>query len=970
MELIMHSYPRGSEWRKWDLHVHTPASVLRNEFGSDWDTYVVSLFKKAIENGISAIGVTDYYLPEGYKILRTEYLDNPSKLSSLFDSEELEAIKKIKVFPNIEFRITKLVLGKEKDLSWNRKVNYHVILADDISVDKIESDFISQIQVCFNASTGATVEKRPLTKSNLEELGRRLIEDHPPFSNSGSELFVGMLNASVDEDNLVSILNGNSNFKDKYLLGLPCDEDLSDVSWNSQGHNIRKNLIKQAHFIFSSNSNTKKFLLGGKDKAAFKSEFGSIKPCLWGSDAHTQEELFKPAKNRNTWIKADLTFEGLKSVIYDPSSRVEIQELNPQQKNSYQTINKVRFIDSNTDKLFSDQWQLLNPDLNTIIGGKSSGKSLLLYHIAKSINSDEVGRKVRLSKSSSYNDLNGVNFEVEWSNGEISSLVNPEDSKPITYIPQLYINHLAEEDGKNQLNTLVKDILNQNDGFKGFGETQEKKIVTANKELVSKIDSLFELRSKYTALTKDSETFGTRPAVEGEIDKLKEYIAELREKSGFTESEETAYKKLSARKTSLENRLNAFKKIAECNVQVTSSSELHSSTLFSNFRDSIVSDVDIPNDSTYLNSLLDSLNGELQKVISTFKGDVLNKSKLIPPRIDAINEEIDKIDEALKPLLKKVTDKESLDLADKNLKVEEGKLRNIDEIDKKKASIKKEGLDCKVDLKEQYDGLVNHYKNYVIEIAKPDYQFEEDIRISAEVAFDSDKFNEFVGSFDRRGNMQALLGSLVNSNGDFNYSIEKHSEQVSIIHKNFSSNKEIPSVRKGIPDIDVIKKLYSDCFYINFIVQYKNDDIVRMSPGKRGLVLLNLILHLSNSSHPILIDQPEDNLDNRTIYDQLNEFIRLRKGKRQIIMVTHNANLVVAADSECVIVANQAGQQANIENEEFKFEYCSGSLECSFENKAETGTLKSKGIRQHVCEILEGGVPAFKEREMKYGFTV
>ena len=143
-----------------------------------------------------------------------------------------------------------------------------------------------------------------------------------------------------------------------------------------------------------------------------------------------------------------------------------------------------------------------------------------------------------------------------------------------------------------------------------------------------------------------------------------------------------------------------------------------------------------------------------------------------------------------------------------------------------------------------------------------------------------------------------------------------------------------------------------------------------MSPGKRGLVLLNLILHLSNSSHPILIDQPEDNLDNRTIYDQLNEFIRLKKVKRQIIMVTHNANLVVAADSECVIVANQSGQQANIDNEKFKFEYCSGSLECSFEDNNELGTLKNKGIRQHVCEILEGGVSAFKEREMKYGFTV
>ncbi|MCW8995284.1 MAG: hypothetical protein OQK77_05675 [Psychromonas sp.] len=53
----MHFYPRGSEWRKWDLHVHTPASVLRNEFGDDWDKYVVTLFKKAIENDISAIGI-------------------------------------------------------------------------------------------------------------------------------------------------------------------------------------------------------------------------------------------------------------------------------------------------------------------------------------------------------------------------------------------------------------------------------------------------------------------------------------------------------------------------------------------------------------------------------------------------------------------------------------------------------------------------------------------------------------------------------------------------------------------------------------------------------------------------------------------------------------------------------------------------------------------------------------------------
>jgi len=968
MEYIVGNYPKGSEWRKWDLHVHTPASVLKNEFGDDWDSYVVTLFKKAIENGIHAIGITDYYLPEGYKKLKQEYLNNSSKLSSLFDDAEIEAIKKIKVFPNIEFRLTKLVLGKEKDLSWNRKVNYHVILSDEIPIEKIESDFISQIKVSFDASTGSTVEKRPLTKSNLVDLGARLITEHAPFSKSGSELFVGMLNASVDEDDLISILKGNSNFKDKFLLGLPCDEDLSEVSWNSQGHSIRKNLIKQAHFIFSSNPSTRSFLLGGNDKSAFKKEFGSIKPCVWGSDAHSKDELFKPAKNRNTWIKADLTFEGLKNVIYDPSSRVTIQELNPQQKSSYQTIERVRFIDNNSTQLFSEQWQPINPDLNTIIGGKSSGKSLLLYHIAKSINAEEVEHKIRLSKSSSYSDLKGIDFEVEWTNGEISSFKDKADTKPITYIPQLYINHLAEEDGKNQLNTLVKDILNQNEGFKQFGENQEKKIVSASKELVTKIDNLYELRGKHSLLTKDSEAFGTKLAVTGEIAKLKGDIALLREKSGFTEIEEATYKKLTTRKSSLEKRLNSFKQIGDCSEQVISSSTGHSALMISSYRNQIISDVDIPNDSTYLNSLLDSLNIELSKAVSNFKVSVLNKSESIPLRVSGINSKIAIVDQLLKPLLKKVTDKEALDLADKNLKNEEGKLRSIEEIEKKKASIKKQGVECKDEIKQQYKNLVEHYKDYIIEIARPDYQFEEDIKITAEVAFDSDKFNEFVSSFDRRGNLPSLLGTLVNPSGEFNFNIDEHSEKIATAHENFRSKPDIPAVRKGIADIDVIKKLYADCFYINFIVQYKEDDIVRMSPGKRGLVLLNLILHLSNSSHPILIDQPEDNLDNRTIYDQLNEFIRLRKVKRQIIMVTHNANLVVAADSECVIVANQAGQQANIENEAFKFEYYSGSLECSFEESSETGTLKSKGIRQHVCEVLEGGVSAFKERELKYGF--
>ena len=129
------------------------------------------------------------------------------------------------------------------------------------------------------------------------------------------------------------------------------------------------------------------------------------------------------------------------------------------------------------------------------------------------------------------------------------------------------------------------------------------------------------------------------------------------------------------------------------------------------------------------------------------------------------------------------------------------------------------------------------------------------------------------------------------------------------------------------------------------------------------------MLELSNSTHPILIDQPEDNLDNRTIYSELKDFFRKSKKKRQIIMVTHNANLVVAADAECVVVADQKGQRDDSTGgSEFKFDYFGGSLELTYESpqNEKFNKLSDMGIRQHVCHVLEGGIIAFKEREQKY----
>lgn len=93
-------------------------------------------------------------------------------------------------------------------------------------------------------------------------------------------------------------------------------------------------------------------------------------------------------------------------------------------------------------------------------------------------------------------------------------------------------------------------------------------------------------------------------------------------------------------------------------------------------------------------------------------------------------------------------------------------------------------------------------------------------------------------------------------------------------------------------------------------------------------------------------------------------YLREKKNKRQIVLVTHNPNVVVGADAEEIIVANQQGI-GNVNPEGVKFAYITGALEDSFVDDNDS-MLLSQGIREHVCDLLEGGDKAFKLRERKY----
>jgi hypothetical protein len=137
-----------------------------------------------------------------------------------------------------------------------------------------------------------------------------------------------------------------------------------------------------------------------------------------------------------------------------------------------------------------------------------------------------------------------------------------------------------------------------------------------------------------------------------------------------------------------------------------------------------------------------------------------------------------------------------------------------------------------------------------------------------------------------------------------------------------------------------------------------------MTPGKQALFALTLILNEAQDSWPLLIDQPEDDLDSRSIYAAIVPYLSRRKKERQIILVTHNANLVVGADAEQVIVANRHGDDSQNRNKQM-FDYMTGSLEHSATAKS-IYALEAMGIREHACEILDGGEEAFQKRAEKY----
>jgi predicted ATPase len=199
--------------------------------------------------------------------------------------------------------------------------------------------------------------------------------------------------------------------------------------------------------------------------------------------------------------------------------------------------------------------------------------------------------------------------------------------------------------------------------------------------------------------------------------------------------------------------------------------------------------------------------------------------------------------------------------------------------------------------------------------------------------------------------MRALMGKYDFSDADDVGSFVN--EMADRLSRNYQiEEKTAVSVSSQLKKGHTIEELYHFIFALEYLVpQYAlrmtGKDLMQLSPGERGALLLMFYLLVDKDDIPLIVDQPEENLDNQTVYTMLGACIKEAKKRRQIVIVTHNPNLAVACDAEQIICASHS----SLDDE--RISYVSGAIE-------------NPKINQCLLDILEGTRPAFENREAKY----
>ncbi len=1017
-------YLRGAEWRKWDLHIHTPASFHWNgtSFNPESDNInIIDEMIHALNNAEPDVfAIMDYWTFDGYFALKNR-LTQP-------DAPKLKKT----VFPGIELRLAAPMRGR---------LNAHVLFSDKIACQNL-IDFKSNLNIAWSNND------QPLSDHSLRWLARNVGTDILQSKGYNKEkvdtcdktaLSAGQLIAEITSDSYQKAIQSVPNDMAIGFMPFSTNDGLEDIDWkkhyayvlNLFGTSLifeTRDLNQWANFVGIKNEFNKKYFdnfqraLNNTPRLAVS---GSDAHCFTGTPGNNDNRGYGDyPSGKCTWIKADPTFEGLKQAIREPANRSFIGEL-PPGKNKINE-NKSVLIDSlkidkvgNSHEEWLDKTELpLNADLVAIIGNKGSGKSALADIIAL-VGDSKQSDHFSFLQENRFRGKNGdpakhFKAQIKWADGTVlkkNLSENPatDSFEHVKYIPQNYFEVLCASHISRESQVFEKELNNVifshvDDATRLGALDFDQLIELREKPLEDRLDRLrSELKNINRELVsiEDQMSDTTRQVINKELSQQKRLLEEHektkpKEQSSPTDMLTQEQQDSSHELSDISKKIDANKEAAKKNHNELIRLSAHKQAC-KNIREQI---------------------GLVNRSIENFHVEIESDSKVLdidPKKIIEL-----KVDNALiSEIERKIPLKESnIENANKNLAAEEKTLTD----NQKKCS------DILAQPQKDYQNHLNSVKAW--EEKRNNLQGAENIPASIlglnERLKQLDNLplqrkslqekrkiltKEIFNAIDKQRNgreelfkpLQELIeaNSIIRDEYNLQFKSELNSNHESISSKLFSMVRQNIGIFRGDTEsFSVIKKLtdkhdlsdessliefiddlynkleqtvdnsigikhimrigqtghsvdevYDFLFGLEYIqprytLMFQSTPIEQLSPGQRGALLLIFYLLIDKSNKPIIIDQPEENLDNQTVFKLLAPVIKEAKKIRQIIMVTHNPNLAVVCDAEQIIYCA-------FDREKKHITYTSGAIECS-------------AINTKVVNVLEGTMPAFENRRNKY----
>ncbi len=924
--MIGKNYPIGSVWRRWDLHIHTPETKKNDNFkGSTteqkWDNYIADI--NSYNTEISVIGVTDYLCTENYFKFKHYYSEG--KFTKSFDL----------ILPNVELRISPVTAS-------SIPINIHCIFNPEFE-SKIQNRFFQNLYFEFDG------RKFKATKEDLIDLGRT--HSNNPSMPENTAWMAGILQFVVPFHVLKDLFEKDEELKNNTVVivangkdgasGLNKHYDFFEGKQISALDATRQNIYKFSDCIFSSNLGDSKYFLGKKtngegnvidNEDEVKRKCGSLKPCFHGCDAHENNKIFTPDNSQFCWVKADPTFEGLKQVIYEPAERIRVQENNPENDfdkpvfTSIEIKSEIKILDEVHSKLsFSPISFPLNRNLISIIGGRGQGKSMLVNYKGYGL-----GKEINPTLASKFNLSNDFvvgwkqNFEADTKTYSLTSQAN----LPFTFIYQSKVKEIAENS-----ENLKKEILEMLEGA-GFKKPHSS---IDEFEVKEKFQSYWNIVDWLERVDEKDKKINSEKFVQSKIDEVQDNIDLVTEGSN---------------KELLESYVRNVNLINEKESKLRKLRELRSDIL--KFKSLINEQIN-----TFDNISQIETEKQQKEIISEYR-ETLREIVRTEKRNKTIKEENFKDFKGdLSQLLNNLTSYQE------NKNVLEEKLKDVKE-KKKELQFTRKSLNEIIEYQRTNLLLESHLINTIwnnkifdnSERGETENELIKNILADKEISIEGLIFFN-VGQFIRyaekyidgralRPKSKEKIFELLEinpknvSNDVLNYTIEKI-EKI----KRENSNCFYDGIDSDIFQIFIDPEIKNKYVYVIPDITIAGKSINDLSAGQKGTVYLCLKLATQLFSGPIVFDQPEDDLDNDFITNHLIDLFKKIKQYRQVIIVSHNANLVVNSDSEQVIIAIN-----DDENLSYNF-----------------GALENKEINLEICRILEGGEKAFEKRRDKYRYV-